>query len=66
MLTKELAQQAPIPGELGPMEGDGGVPAETAGADNPGNGESPIGPGNAPMPGEMEFTGQAEEPAQYR
>ena len=46
------------------MEGDGGIPAENAGADNSGNGESPIGPGNVSMPGEMEFTGQTEEPTQ--
>ena len=42
------------------MGSDGGVPPQTPGANNPGNGESPIGPGNTPMPGEMEFTGQVE------
>jgi len=62
--NKGTSQEAPIPGELGAMGGDGGVPPETPGANNPGNGESPIGPGNTPMPGEMEFTGQTEEPAQ--
>ena len=62
--NKGTSPQAPIPGELGAMGGDGGVPPETPGANNPGNGESPIGPGNTPMPGEMEFTGQVEEPTQ--
>ena len=62
--NKGTSPEAPIPGELGAMGGDGGVPPETPGANNPGNGESPIGPGNTPMPGEMEFTGQTEEPAQ--
>jgi len=62
-VNKGTSQQTPIPGELGPMENNGGVPAETAEPNNPGNGESPIGPGNTPMPGEMEFTGQVEEPA---
>ena len=62
--NKGTSPEAPIPGELGAMGGDGGVPPQTPGANNPGNGESPIGPGNTPMPGEMEFTGQVEEPAQ--
>ena len=62
--NKGTSPQAPIPGELGAMGGNGGVPPEATGANNPGNGESPIGPGNTPMPGEMEFTGQTEEPAQ--
>jgi hypothetical protein len=62
--NKGTSPQAPLPGELGAMGGDGGVPPQTPGANNPGNGESPIGPGNTPMPGEMEFTGQTEEPAQ--
>jgi hypothetical protein len=62
--NKGTSPEAPIPGELGAMGGDGGVPPQTPGANNPGNGESPIGPGNTPMPGEMEFTGQTEEPAQ--
>ena len=62
--NKGTSPEAPITGELGAMGGDGGVPPQTPGANNPGNGESPIGPGNTPMPGEMEFTGQTEEPAQ--
>ncbi len=62
--NKGTSPEASIPGELGAMGSDGGVPPETPGANNPGNGESPIGPGNTPMPGEMEFTGQVEEPAQ--
>ncbi len=62
--NKGTSPQTPNPSELGAMGSDGGVPPETPGANNPGNGESPIGPGNTPMPGEMEFTGQVEEPAQ--
>ena len=62
--NKGTSPQTPNPSELGAMGSDGGVPPETPGANNPGNGESPIGPGNTPMPGEMEFTGQTEEPAQ--
>ena len=62
--NKGTSPEASIPGELGAMGSDGGVPPETPGANNPGNGESPIGPGNTPMPGEMEFTGQTEEPTQ--
>ena len=61
--NKGTSPEASIPGELGAMGSDGGVPPETPGANNPGNGESPIGPGNSPMPGEMEFTGQVEETA---
>ena len=63
-VNKGTSSEAPIPGELGAMGSDGGVPPQTPGANNPGNGESPIGPGNTPMPGEMEFTGQTEEPTQ--
>jgi len=62
--NKGTSPQTPNPSELGAMGSDGGVSPETPGANNPGNGESPIGPGNTPMPGEMEFTGQVEEPAQ--
>ena len=63
-VNKGTSNQADVSGELGAMAGYGGVPEQTPGANNPGNGESPIGPGNTPMPGEMEFTGQTEEPAQ--
>jgi len=63
-VNKGTSPQAPIPGQLGPMEGNGGIPAQNAGPNNSGNGESPIGPGNVSMPGEMEFTGQVEEPTQ--
>ena len=63
-VNKGTSSEAPILGELGAMGSDGGVPPQTPGANNPGNGESPIGPGNTPMPGEMEFTGQTEEPTQ--
>ena len=62
--NKGTSPQAPLPGELGAMGNNAGVPPEGAGPNNPGNGESPIGPGNTPMPGEMEFTGQTEEPTQ--
>jgi len=62
--NKGTSPQAPIPGELGAMGNNGGIPPQASGANSPGNGESPIGPGNTPMPGEMEFTGQVEEPAQ--
>jgi hypothetical protein len=49
-------------GQLGGMAGMGGLPEQASGNDSPGNGEGSIGPGNSPMPGEMEFTGQVEEP----
>ena len=61
--NKGNGSQAPIPGQLGPMGGDGGVPQEGAGTNVSGNGEIPIGADNAPMPGEMDFSGQVEEPA---
>jgi len=61
-VNKGTSNQADVSGQLGAMAGYGGVPEQTPGANNPGNGESPIGPGNTPMPGEMEFTGQVEEP----
>jgi len=61
--NKTNGSQAPVPGQLGPMGGDGGVPQEGAGTNVSGNGEIPIGSDNAPMPGEMDFSGQTEEPA---
>ena len=61
--NKANGSQAPVPGQLGPMGGDGGVPPENAGTNVSGNGEIPIGSDNAPMPGEMDFSGQTEEPA---
>ena len=54
---------APDPSQLGPMGNNGQVPQDNAGPDNSGNGESPIGPGNVSMPGEMEFSGQTPESA---
>ena len=60
--NKPNGSQAPAPGQLGPMEGNGGVPQEGTAPNNSGAGESPIGPGNVPMPGEMEFAGQTTEP----
>ena len=57
------SQEAPIPGQQPGMETPGGVPQQGAGPDNAGNGEG-IDPTNSPpMPGEMAFSGQAEEPA---
>ena len=41
----------------------GGVPEQGAGADNTGNGEIPQPTDNPPMPGQMEFSGEVEEPA---
>jgi len=63
-VNKGTSPQAPIPGELGAMGGNAGVPPEAAGTDSPGNGESPIGPCNTPMPLDIVFTGQVEEPTQ--
>ena len=60
--NKQNGSQAPAPGQLGPMEGNGGVPGESTAPNNSGTGESPIGPGNVPMPGEVEFAGQVDEP----
>ena len=57
------SQEAPIPGQQPGMETPGGIPQQGAGPDNAGNGEG-IDPTNSPpMPGEMDFSGQAEEPA---
>ena len=61
-VNKGTSNQADVSGQLGAMAGYGGVPEQTPGTNNSGNGESPIGPGNTPMPGEMEFTVQIEEP----
>jgi len=54
--------QDDVNGQLGAMAGNAGIPEQAPGANSPGNGEGSIGPGNTPMPGEMEFTGQVEEP----
>ena len=57
------SQEAPIPGQQPGMETPGGISQQGAGPDNAGNGEG-IDPTNSPpMPGEMDFSGQAEEPA---
>ena len=45
------------------MAASGGVPEQGAGADNTGNGEIPQPTDNPPMPGQMEFSGEVEEPA---
>tara|TARA_R110000765_G_scaffold101563_4_gene189776 strand:+ start:4409 stop:6601 length:2193 start_codon:yes stop_codon:yes gene_type:complete len=50
-------------GQLGAMESNGAIPQQNPATNNSGNGEGSIGPGNVSMPGEMEFTGQVEEPA---
>ena len=60
-VNKGTSNQADVNGDLGAMAGYGGVPGQTPAADNTGNGQSPVGLGNPPMPGEMEFTGQVEE-----
>ena len=61
-VNKRNSNEAPLPGQLGAMASDGTVPEQATGANFPGNGEGTIGPGNTPMPGQMEFTGQVEEP----
>jgi hypothetical protein len=58
-VNKGTSPTTNAPGQLGAMEANAGIPAENTGPSMPGNGESPIGPGNVSMPGEMEFTGQA-------
>ena len=61
--NKTNGSQAPIPGQQPGMEAPGGVPEQNAGTNLSGNGEIPIGADNAPMPGEMDFSGTIEEPA---
>ena len=61
--NKTNGSQAPIPGQQPGMETPGGVPEQNAGTNLSGNGEIPIGADNAPMPGEMDFSGTIEEPA---
>jgi len=55
--NKTDGSQAPIPGEQPGMEAPGGIPEQSAGADNTGNGEGTEPAATPPMPGEMEFTG---------
>ena len=55
--NKTDGSQAPIPGQQPGMEEPGGIPEQSAGADNTGNGEGTEPTATPPMPGEMEFTG---------
>ena len=62
-VNQGTSPQAADPNQLGAMEASGGVPQQGAGADNTGNGEIPQPTDNPPMPGQMEFSGEVEEPA---
>ena len=62
-VNQGTSPQAPDPNELAAMAASGGIPQQGAGADNTGNGEIPQPTDNPPMPGQMEFSGEVEEPA---
>jgi hypothetical protein len=62
-VNQGTSPQTPDPNELAAMAASGGVPEQGAGADNTGNGEIPQPTDNPPMPGQMEFSGEVEEPA---
>ena len=62
-VNQGTSPQVVDPNQLGAMEAPGGVPQQSAGADNTGNGEIPQPTDNPPMPGQMEFSGEVEEPA---
>ena len=62
-VNQGTSPQVADPSQLGAMEAPGGVPQQGAGADNTGNGEIPQPTDNPPMPGQMEFSGEVEEPA---
>ena len=62
-VNQGTSPQAPDPNQLAAMAASGGVPQQGAGADNTGNGEIPQPTDNPPMPGQMEFSGEVEEPA---
>ena len=62
-VNQGTSPQVADPSQLGAMEAPGGVPQQGAGADNTGNGEIPEPTDNPPMPGQMEFSGEVEEPA---
>ena len=62
-VNQGTSPQTPDPNELAAMAASGGVPQQGAGADNTGNGEIPQPTDNPPMPGQMEFSGEVEEPA---
>ena len=62
-VNQGTSPQATDPNQLAAMAASGGVPEQGAGADNTGNGEIPQPTDNPPMPGQMEFSGEVEEPA---
>ena len=62
-VNQGTSPQAPDPNQLAAMAASGGVPQQGAGTDNTGNGEIPQPTDNPPMPGQMEFSGEVEEPA---
>ena len=62
-VNQGTSPQAADPNQLAAMAASGGVPEQGAGADNTGNGEIPQPTDNPPMPGQMEFSGEVEEPA---
>ena len=62
-VNQGTSPQATDPNQLAAMAASGGVPQQGAGADNTGNGEIPQPTDNPPMPGQMEFSGEVEEPA---
>ena len=62
-VNQGTSPQVADPNQLGAMEAPGGIPQQGAGADNTGNGEIPQPTDNPPMPGQMEFSGEVEEPA---
>ena len=62
-VNQGTSPQTPDPNQLAAMAASGGVPQQGAGADNTGNGEIPQPTDNPPMPGQMEFSGEVEEPA---
>ena len=62
-VNQGTSPQVADPNQLGAMETSGGIPQQGAGADNTGNGEIPQPTDNPPMPGQMEFSGEVEEPA---
>jgi len=62
-VNQGTSPQTPDPNQLAAMAASGGIPEQGAGADNTGNGEIPQPTDNPPMPGQMEFSGEVEEPA---
>jgi len=55
--NKANGSQAVIPGQQPGMEEPGGIPEQSAGPNDTGNGEGTEPAATPPMPGEMEFTG---------